>query len=194
MLTLALALMLQTPPKGDDVDAMIKQFKKDFYKEHERDGDKRESDVVTLAGRIDERIVPILCDAYDKERVMNRVRAKIAESLGNFGESEAAADKLAEIVKDPEVAKPDEIHRLVLMRAFTGLSKLSVKVKRTKEIVDSVCAFLSNKDNKVSATAGRCLATTRSGDAIEPLLKEMLANQNNMKHLIREGADNCDGG
>lgn len=185
LLALLAAISTQDATDSEAAD-LLREFNRTYAAGREDEG-RREGSLALITQRQHPKLLGRLIEVGSGDRSV-RVRIAVAQALGSYRESQAAADALVSWLR--EGARDEEIS--LNQRCLESLGSLDPDITRAH--VDRVNVWIRSRDIQTARTAIRTVGAIRHRSSIEPLLAEMKENQRAMLAYIRgHGIANCDG-
>ena len=183
-----LCAFLQENCDEKEAKSVLAQFNKSYGAAREDEG-KREGAVSLIRQKQHAILLDRLIEVGDAERSV-KVRASVADALGEYRKSEKAAKTLVGWLRKDQLK--EENYQLA-QRCLQSLGSLAPEVGRKQ--IDKINDWFDFRDGGTAKAAVMASGALRDKSSIEPLMAEMQRCQRDMlKFITGEKVDGCDGG
>ncbi len=193
MKTCIAALILAIPACAqENVDEKeARQVLADFNRAYGRARNEggREAAISNLRQKLHPILFDRLIEVGNAER-STKIRAVVADGLGEYSNSLKAAEALARWLRKDQLK--EENYQLN-QRCLQSLGNLAPEIGRKQ--IDKINDWFDFRDGGTAKAAVMAAGALRDKSSIEPLMGEMQRNQRDMlKFITGEKIDGCDGG
>ncbi len=180
--------LLQENCDEKEAKTVLGQFNRSYGMGRDDEG-KREGAISLIRQKMHGILLDRLIEVGKAERSV-KVRAAVAEALGEYRKSEKAAETLALWLRKDQLK---EENYLLAQRCLQALGSLAPEVGRKQ--IEKVNDWFDFRDGGSAKAAVMAAGALRDKSSIEPLIAEMQRCQRDMlKFIVGEKIDGCDGG